>query len=406
MIKSYLKNITKKYLQGDAREESYYELLNELLYNFAEENNYDIDITTLPKKTEAGNPDFRIWDGVAHITGYIEAKKPEVENLDSIQVSEQLERYITTFPNVILTNFHEFRLYRHGELIERVSIARFFTLKELKKVPSAEKQTEFYNLLNKFFSFKIPRLNSASALAKELAKRTRFLRDEVIKIELEEEKQESRKPLTGFYHAFQKYLIYSLTKPQFADLYSQTITYGLFAARTRAGDDFNRELAYKYIPNTIGILRDIFKFISLEEPPLSLRVLVDDIAEILKVTHVKTILEKYYEQGRGKDPIIHFYETFLSEYDPKIREKRGVYYTPEPVVNYIVESLHEILKENFDLRDGFASQDVTVLDPAAGTLTFLAEAIKTSVNEYADKYGNATISNFIKNNILKNFYAF
>ncbi|HCX72282.1 MAG TPA: DNA methyltransferase, partial [Candidatus Cloacimonas sp.] len=227
-----------------------------------------------------------------------------------------------------------------------------------------------------FLSFRIPRITTASNLAVELAKRTRFLRDEIIKIELEEEKEAKHKPLTGFYNAFKQYLIYSITPQQFADLYAQTLTYGLFAARTRANEDFNRELAYKYIPTTIGILRDIFRFISLEDPPKTLKIIVDDIAEILKVTQVNKILDRYFQEGKGKDPIIHFYETFLSKYDPEIKEKRGVYYTPEPVVKYIVNSLHQVLKDEFGLQDGFASEDVTVLDPAAGTLTFPAEAIK------------------------------
>ena len=134
--------------------------------------------------------------------------------------------------------------------------------------------------------------------------------------------------------------------------------------------------------------------------------IVDDISEVLAVTDVKSILHKYFHEGKGKDPIVHFYETFLAEYDPKTREKRGVYYTPEPVVSYIVRSLHTILKEHFNKRDGFATESVTVLDPAAGTLTFLAEAAKLAVEECFSKYGQGTKEMLIKEHILKNFYAF
>ncbi|HCX72283.1 MAG TPA: DNA methyltransferase, partial [Candidatus Cloacimonas sp.] len=153
MLKTYLQDIAKKYLQGDAREETYYEVLSSLIQDYAKQNQQDIEITTLPKQTEAGNPEFRIWDGKAHVIGYIEAKKPSTENLDRIETSRQLQRYLSTFPNVILTNFHEFRLYRDGNLIERTSIARFFTLKELKQVPTVEKQQEFLKLLDRFLSF-------------------------------------------------------------------------------------------------------------------------------------------------------------------------------------------------------------------------------------------------------------
>jgi predicted helicase len=115
--------------------------------------------------------------------------------------------------------------------------------------------------------------------------------------------------------------------------------------------------------------------------------IIDDISEVLSVTDVKNILHQYFHEGKGKDPIVHFYETFLAKYDPKMRETRGVYYTPEPVVSYIVRSLHKILTEHFNRQDGFASATVTVLDPAAGTLTFLADASKLAVEEFISKYG-------------------
>jgi predicted helicase len=405
VLKKYLSEIKETFLRGDAREESYYSCLEKLINKFAEYRKLKTAITTLPKKTEAGNPDFRIWDGKNHIIGYIEAKAPTQQNLDNIRYTEQLKRYISTFPNVILTNFLEFLLFRNGELADRVQIGRLYHIEQLGKTPAVENENEFLQLLDKYFSFSLPKLHSASSLAKELAKRTRFLKDEVVRIELDDE-HKSNDSILGFYQAFKKYLIKGLTEEDFADLYSQTITYGLFAARTRAGDDFNRQLAFQYIPQTIGILRDVFRFISLEEPPPALQVIVDDIAEVLKVTKVNKILKKFYEDGKGKDPIIHFYETFLSAYDPKMREKRGVYYTPEPVVKYIVRAVHSILKSNFNLPDGLADEKVTLLDPAGGTLTFPAEAMKLAVQEYKSKYGDGNIQAFLRNHILKNFYAF
>jgi len=232
------------------------------------------------------------------------------------------------------------------------------------------------------------------------------LRDEVIAVEIEEDGTKGQKQIIGFYEAFKKYLIGTLTEKQFADLYAQTITYGLFAARTRANGEFNRRLAFDYIPNTIGILRDVFRFISLEDPPKSLQIIVEDIAELLHVTDVKKILHEYYSTGKGKDPIIHFYETFLSTYDPEIRERRGVYYTPEAVVGYIVRSIHSILKTNFGLSDGLASQEVKLLDPAGGTLTFPAAAIYLAAKEFTTKYGEGGLHHWIKNHILQDFYAF
>lgn len=408
MLKEYLQNLQRSINKGDATEPSLYKHLEKLLKDFAEETALkNIDVTVLPKQTEAGNPDFRVWDGKNHVTGYIEAKDPSVRNLNHIEETDQLKRYLTTFPNVILTNFYEFRLYRDGELIAQTQIGRPTIARQLKTAPPVENEIAFFDLLNKFFSFSLPHVKDAKKLALELAKRTRFLRDEVVAIELEEEQKKGKKAILGFYEAFKKYLIASLTEKQFADLYSQTLTYGLFAARTRANSEFNRELAFKFIPNTIGILKDVFRFISLGDPPKSLQIIIEDISEVLKVTDVKKILHDYYTEGKGKDPIIHFYETFLTAYDPSIREKRGVYYTPEPVVGYIVRSVNQILKTHFDLYDGLADENVTLLDPAGGTLTFPAEAIKIAVEEYSSNYGEGGVDiQLLRGQILQNFYSF
>ncbi len=405
MIEEYLKRVASTTVQGDAREESYYEHFTTLLRSFAEETNRKhIQITTLPKATDAGNPDFRVWDGKQQIVGYIEAKKPG-ENLDAIEDSDQLTRYRTTFPNLILTDFYEFRLYRDGDLIDKVLLARPFIAQKLQTVPPAENKEKFITLLEKFFSFVLPKVYTAENLAIELAKRTAFLRDEVIVKELKEQEQGKGK-IFGFYSAFKQYLVADLSPKDFADIYSQIITYGLFAARTRANGEFNRKLAYDLIPKTIGILRDVFSFISLGDVPRQMEVIIDDISEVLHTADVNKILDEYFRKGKGEDPILHFYETFLNKYDPDTREKRGVYYTPEPVVKYIVRAIHDLLKTHFDLQDGLASAGVTLLDPAAGTLTFPAEAIKLAVEEYTTKYGDAGKTQLIKSQILKNFYAF
>ncbi|MDO9465425.1 MAG: type ISP restriction/modification enzyme [bacterium] len=406
-LKEYFKKILNVAQRGDAREESFYSCLDELLKSYAESTGKKgIQITTLPKKTEAGNPDFRIWDGKQNIVGYIEAKKPTEKSLDYIEDTEQLKRYRKTFPNLILTNFFEFRLYRNGQLINKVLVARPFIVHQLKTTPPVEKKEEFLNLLDQFFSFSLPRTYTAKSLATELAKRTRFLKDQVIAEELKEETEKGKGHILAFYETFQKYLISGLTKEDFADLYSQTITYGLFAARTRSENGFNRKLAYDNIPPTIGILRDVFEFISRGDLPKQMEWIVDDISEVLAVADVNKILHKYFHEGKGKDPIIHFYETFLIEYNPSERERRGVYYTPEPVVSYIARSLNIILKEHFESPGGFSSDSVRVLDPASGTLTFLAEASKLAVEEFVFKYGEGSKEKFIKEHILKNFYAF
>ncbi len=402
MLKTYLKEIFKVAQRGDAREESYYEALASLMEDFAQSTNRaKTEITVSPKKTEAGNPDFRVWDGKQHIVGYIEAKRPDEENLDRLEQSEQLKRYRGAFANVILTNFFEFRLYRNGALVDKTQIGRPFVATQLKMPPPLENEDRFLDLLNKFFTFSLPRTYTPKTLAAALAGRTHYLCQQVL---LELNRNNGR--LAGFYEAFQQHLIAGLSGEDFADMYAQTITYGLFAASTRCKEQFNRRLAFDNIPRTIGILRDVFRFVSLEEPGQQLSWIIDDIANVLAVADAKGILHRYFVQGKGTDPVVHFYETFLAEYDTRERERRGVYYTPQEVVGYIVRSLSIILKDYFDKTDGFATDSVTVLDPAAGTLTFLAEAAKAAVEEFVHSYGTGGKTELIRKHILRNYYAF
>jgi len=407
MIKKYLKDIHDIAKTGQAREESFYSTLKILLENYSESSGIeDVNIIINPKKTKAGYPDFKVWQSSKHRVGYIEAKSPTEINLEAIEETSQLKKYLNVFPNILLTNFLEFRLYRDGEILDKVLIVNPSEFHKLTRTPPVKNQREFFALIERFFSFSLPEVYDAEKLAIELAKRTTFLKDEIIIEEIKEEEGKGEKFILGFYEAFRKYLILGLTKEEFSDFYSQTITYGLFAARARSTDVFNRKLAYDLISPTIGILREVFRYISLEDLPKQMESIIDDIAEILAVTDVKKILHQYYRKGKGTDPIFHFYETFLSVYAPKERKHRGVYYTPESVVSYIVRSLHLILKDYFNKEDGFASDTVTVLDPAAGTLTFLAETAKTAVNEFVSKYGEGGKGEFVKSHILKNFYAF
>ena len=405
LFSKYLKNLADVARQGDAREESFYPALADMLKEMADATGRThVHVTTLPRPTEGGNPDFRLWNDADRIIGYIEAKKPTEERLDLIENSEQLKRYRATFPNLILTNFLEFRLYRNGERVDTVLAGRPLVLNKLHTTPPLENQDELYALLDRFLDFALPRtITTAESLAVELARRTRLLRD-VIGEQFQQE-QDAGGRLSGFFEAFQTYLIGSLTPEDFADLFAQTITYGLFAARTRAGNGFNRRAAFNNIPHTIGVLRDLFRYISHLDFPAPLAWCVDDIAEVLAVADAPGILNDYYREGKGSDPIVHFYETFLAQYDPGERERRGVYYTPEPVVGYIVRSLHGLLKTEFGKSDGLASDGVTLLDPAAGTMTFVARAAQQAVAEFEARYGSGGRGDFIRHHILRNFYA-
>ncbi len=403
-VRAYLQELASSIKKGDAREESFYPALAWLLEELGPQLGHPrLDVTILPKKTEAGNPDFRVWDGSSKITGYIEAKKPG-ENLDVIAQSEQLRRYRSTFPNVILTDFFTFILYRDGQEIARATLAQPAPA-FVGRTPPVHDEEGFLRLLRRFFDYSLPEKLGARPLAERLARLTRFLRDQVISTELAEGEGNQ---LRGFFDVFKKTLIADLTQAQFADLFAQTLTYGMFAARIRAPGEFNRKLAYDYIPRTLGVLREVFRYISLADLPKHLEVTLDEIAAVLQAADVAGILEEYQKTHHSTDPIVHFYETFLAEYDPSLRERRGVYYTPEPVVRYIVESVHHILKARFGAPLGLADGErpVTLLDPAAGTLTFPAMAVERAVEEHRSTWGSAGVKGMIKNHVLPHYYAF
>ncbi|MGC8839536.1 MAG: type ISP restriction/modification enzyme, partial [Anaerolineae bacterium] len=405
ILVSYLKGLADVAARGDAREESFYPALADLIREVARATSRPhIQVTVQPRPTEAGNPDFRVWDGRDRIIGYVEAKRPAEELLDRVEDSDQFRRYRETFPNLILTNFLEFRLYRDGERVEAVRIGQPRVLHVVRTVPPLEHGEELWALLERFLGYSLPSTFAAESLAVELAKRTRFLRD-IVLLQMQEEGQNGG-DLWGFYEAFQKYLMGTLTEETFADLYAQTITYGLFAARTRTANGFNRRNAFHAIPRTIGVLRDLFRYISLGDLPTELEWIVDDIAHVLAVADVSGILSRNRKEGNGGDPIVYFYEPFLARYNPEERERRGVYYTPEQVVSYIVRSLHRLLKEAFQMPDGLASSQVTLLDPAAGTMTFVARAAREAVQEFEGRYGSGARAQFIRDYILRNFYAF
>jgi|GEM_PF-1329395 len=222
ILNAYLKSLHKAYFAGDAREESFYSCLESFIFEWAKQaKKENIHVTALPKKTEAGNPDFRIWDE-GNITGYIEAKHPSHELLDKIEHTEQLKRYLSVFPNVILTNFFEFRLYRQGQLVDKTILARPYVMTSMNMVPPIEDEKGIIRLLERFFDFSMPGSTSARDLAVELAKRTRLLRDIVLE-ELDSESEQDLNYLKGFHDAFKNHFMSRLTLDEIKN-YCRTAT--------------------------------------------------------------------------------------------------------------------------------------------------------------------------------------
>lgn len=408
MLNQYFKNIYKTYKTGDATEASYYSDLKKLLDDFLKSKGIDPNITIQPRRTKAGIPDFTIRKG-KELIGYVEAKDLFVTDLETIEHTEQIERYKDKLPNFILTNYFDFWLWRcdtvdnkKGRWVKKIRIGQPITLK-LDTSPLPQKEKEFFELLEAFFSYYLPERKTAKSLAIELASRAQLLPSYIIG----ELNNDIETEIDRIYFAFKKFLISDLTKEDFADIYAQTITYGLFTARLRyQGKDFNRFLAQELIPKNIQILHDTFNLISHEKLTESLAWIIDDMATVLAHADVEKIKKELHREKGGDDPLLHFYETFLAEYDPRKRRVRGVYYTPLPVVSYITRSVNILLKEKFNKKMGFASEGVRLLDPASGTLTFPANSIMIAKDEIDKSPIAGSWLQIVKNHILKDYYAF
>ncbi|HSN87108.1 MAG TPA: N-6 DNA methylase, partial [Thermoanaerobaculia bacterium] len=397
-VASYLRRVEEEIARGEAREESFYPFLAGLLETAAGSlGRPEVRATVIPRKTEACLLDLQIRDGNG-IVGYLEAKRPGAD-LDHAEDSEQVRRYRQTFPNLFLTDFLEIRLFRRGE---RVGTARI-------DGPGGDER--LLALFGDFLAFRAPRLQSAAALAGSLAGRARVLAARIEERLQRERSGEAPSRLSGFYEAFRRYLLSGLDIRQFSDLYAQTITYGLLAARWRMPDGaaFDRRSAFERVPLASGILRDVFQYISIGAVPPEVDWIVEDLVDLLRQSSVpepKRFQTQRREKDHEKDPVLHFYETFLRCYDPELRKRRGVFYTPLPVVSWVVRSVDLLLRTRLGRPLGLADSGVRLLDPAAGTMTFVVEACRLAVETWRRERGGAAVPPLLREHLLPHFFGF
>ena len=409
-ISEYLSSINKALKAGTATEHTHRPALKTLVEGIAAANKMAVVATNEPKQEACGAPDYVITANTIPL-GHIEAKDVG-KNLDAVEKTDQLERYLEGLPNLILTDYLEFRWYVFGEHRVTAKLDR----------STGEGADEVVNLIAEFTKTKIKTISSASNLAERMGGLARLMRDSIrLAFKAEDKGGELHNQLKGF----RAVLIDDLSEEDFADMYAQTICYGLFAARCNHTDKepFSRYKAAHELPKTNPFLRKIFDHIA--GPGLDERVtwIVDDLVELLERTDIKSILKDFGRRTRREDPVVHFYETFLAEYDPAMRERRGVYYTPEPVVSYIVKSVDEILKRDFNITDGLAdyskvkvpktltggkkeAHKVTVLDPATGTGTFLHEVIRM-IRAHVESTGQTgSWSSYVSQHLLPRIFGF
>lgn len=394
MIQEFLAEVTQIQKTSVAREHAYRPALQKLFNALSE----DIRAVNEPARVDVGAPDFVFLRGDIPI-GHCEAKDIDADlKVMKGYAKDQKKRYTEGFPNLIYTNCLDWRFYRDGELIKEITIADFL----MGVQPRPENFPALEAMLRDFIAQTPQTITSSKRLAARMAAKAVLIKDVLANSLLQDKGKETE--LSQQYAAFKQHLIHDISLEEFADIYAETIAYGMFAARLHDDtlEDFSRQEALDLLPRSNPFLRNLFGYIA--GPNLDYRIswIIDDLAKVFQATDVKKIMERFGNTTQRNDPFLHFYEDFLAAYNPKKREVRGVWYTPEPVVDFIVRAVDDVLKTEFGITDGLADNrkitidwetgqtdakgralttkkqvhKVQILDPAAGTGTFLAQAIK------------------------------
>jgi len=368
-----------------------------------------------PKRIECGAPDFIVERRQVPV-GYIECKDVGT-NLIRARNSDQLRRYRSALPNLVLTDYVEFQWFVDGSLRLVGTLGRFDG-SGFESEPGGDGAVR--DLLTGFLNARTPSVGTAAELSTRMASKARLLRDGIERILRGTGGDSSA--LASLLDAYRRVLIDDLTVSAFADMQAQTAAYGLFAARcVTTGDqaEFTRQSATW--AETTPFLRKVFEHVAGPEIDDRIAWIVDDLALLLANTDMASVLAEFGSSPQQNDPVIHFYEDFLAAYDPTLRERRGVYYTPQPVVSYIVRSVDWVLRDRFGLLDGLADRSevagtteegtkvsprVLVLDPAAGTGTFLREVV-SHIREDLTRRGLAGAwESYVPRHLLPRLFGF
>jgi predicted helicase len=402
-LEQYIETINQRFRLGNATEHTFRGDLQHLLESLVT----DIRATNEPKRQSCGAPDYIITRGEIPV-GFIEAKDVGDKDLEGKKKTgnqEQFDRYKTGLANLIITDYIDFHFYRDGIFTTKISIGK---VENGSIVPQPENYDQFTQLFKNFCETISQSIKSPTRLAEMMAGKARLMADIIEKSLNEDDENENLSNLKRQMLSFQKMLISDIDNKSFSDLYSQTIAYGMFAARYHDPtlQNFSREEAVKLIPKSNPFLRKLFKDIADEDLDTRLAWIIDELVNVFLASDVSTIMKDFGKSTKQEDPVVHFYETFLGAYNPALRKARGVWYTPQPVVNFIVSAVDDILKTEFDLPEGLADSSkkkikvnyqgkqiekevhkVQILDPATGTGTFLAETIKHIHKKYEGMQG-------------------
>lgn len=345
---------------------------------------------TLEPRTinQVGRPDIIATDGLLPI-GYFEGEKDgtDLNNLTG-HAAAQNQRFKENLDNFILTNFTDFELWRDGERNTTANIL--------------DNPRDLEVLLERFLNTTI-QIRTPEALANYLARRTRELQTQIAAT-LTDQNSETYQ----MYEAFRDTLLFTLTPADFADMYAQTLSYGLFAARHTLPNatNFSRHTAAGALPKSNPFLRRLFYQVASPTLEANVTYILDDIATLLQNVPTEMLRTSFAHTNQHQDPVIHFYETFLAEYDPQRRVDRGIYYTPPQVISYIVRSVDALLKNELNRPDGLADDNTLILDPATGTGGFLLSVLD-HIREYVtDTDGTGMWHQYINAKLVKRIFGF
>ena len=397
-IEQYIEVINSKYKLGNATEHTFRGSLEQLIQSLVPE----IRATNEPKRQACGAPDYIISKGEIPV-GFIEAKDigdKDLEGKKKTGNQEQFDRYKTGLNNLIFTDYIDFLFFRDGVFTTKISIGK---IENGSILPMSENFEQFTQLFKNFTETISQSIKSPTRLAEMMAGKARLMADVIERALNEDDENGNLSNLKRQMLSFQKMLISDIDNKSFSDLYSQTIAYGMFAARYHDPTlpTFSRDEAVKLIPKSNPFLRKLFKDIADEDLDFRLVWIVDELVSVFLASDVASIMKNFGKSTKQEDPVVHFYETFLGAYNPLLRKARGVWYTPQPVVNFIVRAVDDVLKSEFGITEGLADtskkkikvdyqgkkiekevHQVQVLDPATGTGTFLAETIKHIHKKY------------------------
>ncbi|MTH79417.1 type ISP restriction/modification enzyme [Paracoccus aestuariivivens] len=391
-IKAFISKVQAVHKTGVATEHSYRSAFEALFADFG--------VTALnePKRVKCGAPDFIVSSGEL-VIGHLEAKDLHVSIRGMKDANKaQQERYRAALPNLIYTNGLDWDFYRDGDLIASVTIGDLL----VGVVPRPDRYEALEHLLQEFVNQRPQTITDPEDLAVRMAGKANLIKDVLRKTLVDDEVLESE--LMSQYQAFRENLIKDITPADFADIYAETIAYGMFAARLHdeTRNTFSRQEALELLPKSNPFLRALFGYVAGHDLDDRIAWIIDDLARVFQACDISKLMKDFGSLSARRDPFIHFYETFLAAYNPAKRKARGVWYTPEPVVEFIVRAVDDVLQSEFGLADGLADVSkvkldwdtgqtdkkgkavtikkevhrVQILDPATGTGTFLAEVIK------------------------------